>query len=257
MKKLLALLLLVALPAFGQVASRDYETSSSQITPLNSSAETTTDGQSTGTIAFWVKLESNNIWQTFVSTGNSSDTDQFLSVGATDTGLFRVNHRGTSTSLYQWIRDSSSTLTTGTWYFLAIIQDGVEADLYINGSVDQQSMVGSTNWDGSEWTDDANIDTDVAGIGYLRRSSVASPMDGLLAYVQWWNRALSVPELLQSMHCPGSVADELVWFYPLTDSSTQYDYSVTSTSSTSNTSTASTDGPPIGGCYGGQSIGVQ
>jgi hypothetical protein len=74
--------------------------------------------------------------------------------------------------------------------------------------------------------------------------------DGLLAHVAVYSRRLFGAEIESSMHCPGSVTAGLVGYWPLWDSSTQYDLSNNSNNGTNSGSAASSDGPPIGGCAG-------
>ncbi|MHC4843953.1 MAG: LamG domain-containing protein [Planctomycetota bacterium] len=272
MKKLLALLLLVALPAFGQVGSRDFESSDSDY--ANSAGAATTFASDTaGSILVWVKIES--CWNTapsygaFASIGDTATNNYSFIVnigtaevtgspcaGATDvfyTAELRENGSGN-----RWVLTSTRDALDadiGAWVHVAVTQDGTAPKFYFNGAEDGSAGL-STNGtgDGTEWFNDLTGLDDFA-LGKLTRSSPCCYHDGLIADVHVYDRALSEGEINMVMRCPGSIADGLVGYWPSKDDFA--DHSNNSNNASNSGTATSTDGPPIGGCYGGQSIGVQ
>jgi len=112
-------------------------------------------------------------------------------------------------------------MTWDEWIFLGATHDGSELRIFING-VDQ----------GSPGTASGTIDQGSASVLLSINSSAG--VDGLIAHYHVYSEAISEAEMRQIMHCPGSVRENLIGYWPLNDSSTQYNYAPGSPSSRHN-----------------------
>ena len=73
--------------------------------------------------------------------------------------------------------------------------------------------------------------------------------DGILAYVQVWNRLLSQNEIIQAMNLPGSVRGSLVFFMPLWGAPIEGDYSGNKNNGILTGTTISSLNPPISSVF--------
>ena len=230
MRRLLALLLLLAAPAWGQVASREFENSEGDTT--TTAGDVLDIGTSDITVCAWWKLESDtDAWHIIADKRNgSADGWTFLF----DDSAARVSFRlGGTTRSNAYTRPAD-----GVWWFYCGTMDrDVEACWYVDGAL-------ATICNGmSDATDYNNAGTLSVGSKY---DDAAHWLDGLLAYVHVYiGRVLSLAEIQQIMHCPGSVTDGLSAYWPMTDSDSQYDLSGAGNTLTNGGTAASTDGPPI------------
>ncbi|MHC4843954.1 MAG: LamG-like jellyroll fold domain-containing protein [Planctomycetota bacterium] len=249
--------------AWGQVASRDFEhgDSTDAVTFGDVLDSVFSGADATFSLVIWVKYESFDgagYLLLKLADGGACDADQrvFAMSSVDDTGTRRSNFitywdlAGTdSTSeVYQ------NTITTGTWYHIVALYDGTtdvdgysRLSLYMDGTEQtKHASLGTDSWNAG---DDMNDSTSQLSVGNGADSDTVcgygSRLDGLLAYPAIYDRVLTAAEINQLMHCPGSVTDGLVGYWPLTDSSTQYDQSPNSNNGTNSGTTASTNGPPI------------
>ena len=251
MRKLLALLVLVCAPAWGQVASRDFVETEDDHVEVSFTANTILTNSDDLTVCAWTTKGASGTFNTLLVSDYDAATDYYVGFYLTDTDQCgRVRLNGVNQSYC-----SGNTPTTDTWYFYcsAIDNTNDEQKFYVDGDLD-----GS----GADDLTAVNMDElDRVGIGALCSNSSCTGFtthDGLMAYVHLYDREITQAEVRQIMHCPGSVASGLIGYWPNTDSTTQYDQSVNSNDGTNSGTAASTDGPPIGGCTGSsQSIGVQ
>lgn len=252
MRRLLALtayVVLLAAPMWGQVGSRDSVASENDyISISDSDSLTTTAGQ---TIAAWVNMDDATRFRIFSKYDSSTPAngwEYWLTVAGDDKLSYSIyDENGDCSTAQDSIgRQYSTALTAqeGVWLFIASTWDGgtttASIDLYVDGSVvDDADFNVSGTFTGVE-----NCATDASMFAFLAPSS-SNEGDGRMAYVHLYDRDLGVAEINQIMHCPGSIADGLVGYWPLTDSSTQYDLSPNSNNGTNSGTAASTDGPPI------------
>lgn len=232
--------MLLAAPAWGQVASRDFELSESDcIEPA-----TTFDGSETVySVVGWVKLESlpansQHIW--FGDTGVGADIG--LSINFISSGTeARCTVRDTADNT-QTVTASSSVSVDGNWHFMACVRNGDSV---------------TAHYDDSSLTE-SDVSLGALSINALRIGCRAAGgpntlfTDGLLAYVQVWDgRALSAAEVAGAARCPGSLVGSLAGYWPLTDSGTQYDQSGNGNNGAVGGTASSGNGPPVSHCAAG------
>ena len=223
---------LLAFPAVGQVASRDFEKNDvDRIT-----VDGVTDSPTVFTIALWFKQESGVDAQ--VIYGHRAASQTLIQVTA-----------NSDTDIVCQMRDSVGTIQSmswapssivGEWHHLACVVDTVSDAHYFYADGSQQDT-DVTNWTGNFSSSRDTIGATTTSNG----SSYTNPADGLISYVHVYTRALSAPEVAQIMYCPGSVTGSLEGYWPLTDSTTQYDQSGNANNGTNVGTAASTDGPPV------------
>ena len=85
---------------------------------------------------------------------------------------------------------SQTHFDTGTWYHIAIVDDGSTARLYVDGELDTEvSSAGKSA---------INLAWDWAGGFHIGYSSDGRQLDGVLSEARVWNRALSAVELMNN-----------------------------------------------------------
>ncbi len=141
------------------------------------------------TICAWVKI---NTWNTnwggiagWLFDSGSNESGYCLNIQTNGTIQF-----GLSTGTMTYV--SSSTLSTGVWYHVAGVYDGVTTTLYVNAANPQsQGKTGDI-----DWTWDAGYGFE---IGRYRDDNEDNRLDGDIDDVRIYNRALSAVELADVM----------------------------------------------------------
>jgi hypothetical protein len=240
----LSAVFLLAFPAWGQVASRDFVASESD----NVDVGTAVSGylcDGTGAADFsmcaWAKVD-------FTATGGSGgeiasnwDGQGFLldarnyAAGNDYELLFCYTQGSTSGNA----KSADYSIVDNEWTYVCCVQQSSDDkwDPYVNGVLDES---GGTPVPVSSCADDSGNNGRIGN-----RPDESNDIDGEIAYVQFWTRNISAEEVNQSMHCPGSVTKDLLAYWPLTDSGTQYDQSGNGNNGTNSGTAASTDGPPV------------
>ncbi|NIT55187.1 MAG: hypothetical protein GWN00_02735 [Aliifodinibius sp.] len=139
-----------------------------------------------GAIVAWIKIDSTGSYQTIYGYGDSAGTNDFLAFQTTTTEQLTINIRisGSNNRI-----DTIKTLNTGTWYHVAVVSDGnTNTDLYIDGQNASTTIFGGSE---GKWFDDVASVAELATIGALRRSSIASYLDGSIDNVMIFDEALS------------------------------------------------------------------
>lgn len=122
----------------------DFERESSHYINLNSFA--TDVGMDTGgTISFWVKPETLTTETFFCISGPSANT--YFSIYTTSSryvGIYcKVNN------VAKWVLLTGAILTTGEWYHIVLVHNGIDAIIYINGT--EVSSTYSVSVDKAVW----------------------------------------------------------------------------------------------------------
>ncbi len=102
---------------------------------------------------------------------------------------------------------SKSHFNTGTWYHIAVVDDGSTITLYVNGNVE-----GTKD---SSGIDPLNLAWDYMGgfhIGYSERGRL---MDGVVSEARVWNRALNIIELENNQCYVDPTSEGLIGYWRL------------------------------------------
>lgn len=155
------------------------------------------------------------------------------------TAQFRGGARRATTNMD--LRSANNTITLGQWVFVAWTYDGTTGKLFKGdpgGAVAEVSYSLNTQGTGALTADATGaviIGNDVTG---------ATTFDGPIAYVRWFNAALTADELTAVMYNRPARADALVGFWPLIGASPEPDWSGNASNGTV-TGTLIADGPPV------------
>lgn len=166
----------------------------------------------TGTLSFWFKMTGNNNEQNqLVTFGTKTDRAQYCEwITKVDnrTGYDNIFSVFKVDGVNQWVWQTdtnSSDLFTDEWVHLAIVQDGVQPVLYINGEI--ITINWGTSADRTAWLknilDDNSTDypCDVMEVGRLLREGVPySYLLGAVDDLRIYNRALSNEEVRGLYH---------------------------------------------------------
>jgi hypothetical protein len=148
----------------------------------------------TGTYSVWVYLNSTT-GATFLSAGDNDSANEYLDFYvATSTRLLGLDFK--QGGAVQWsVKTTTATIPVRTWTHIAVVQNGTQPVLYINGEVPVQSNIVST--DLTMWYDElANCDK--FAIGCLESNNThTKDWNGAIGQVKYWNRALSAAEILR------------------------------------------------------------
>jgi hypothetical protein len=146
----------------------------------------------TGTYTAWIYLNTTS-GGTILSAGDNDSANEYLNFGFNASRLRITLYQGAAIQFQ--ITETTGSLTTKTWTHVAVVQNGVQPVLYINGL-----PIVATNGiatDLTMWYDElANCDK--FAIGVLESNNTHTiDFDGAIGQVKYWNRALSAAEILQ------------------------------------------------------------
>lgn len=102
---------------------------------------------------------------------------------------------------------SSSHFNTGTWYHIAVVDNGSTLTLYVDGNVE-----GTVDSSGKSAIDLSNTWMDGFHIGFSERGRL---MDGVVSEARVWNRALSPIELVNNQCYVDPSSEGLVCYWRL------------------------------------------
>lgn len=128
-----------------------------------------------------------------------------------------------------------STSVEGTaWFHLTGTWDGTDTtEIFVNG-VSEDTTVTTV-------TDLTTTSSFVVG----EFDGGANDYLGQIAYVQFWNREISLVEIQQAMFYPGTITSGLTGFYPLWGDATEPNLSNNSDTGTPSGTVTSIEGPPM------------
>ena len=157
----------------------------------------TVSNDNEGTIATWVKPENiSGIYnRAFIVFSATTLTRQYLSLAMNDTYNLYSNLRSTTnTSSGFFVYTDSNPFVDNQWIYVAIVQDGVSPQLYVNGVAAAQTFLYPQN--DQKWIDDLGS-FDNVNIGRVLTSDLnQNYFDGDMSSLTYYNRALSSGEIL-------------------------------------------------------------
>lgn len=166
--------------------------------------------------------------------------------GRTDCYTWFVSETAGAGGTTTRIESATNSGSDGVWRHIACVctvNNATGLRFYVNGVEDANSPVSTANID--------TIDGLTAAFELGRRETAATYLDGQIAHLHVFNRALSAGEIKQIMHYPGSLRRSLLLYAPLWGGSPEKDYSGNKNNSISVTGVTmgSTD-PPINRIFG-------
>ena len=146
-----------------------------------------------GTYSAWIYKEDVSVAGDILSAGDNNSADEFLSIGITTTGQLQAFLKQGGTNQFI-IRSAANTISAKTWHHIAVVQNGIQPALYIDG--ENVTATNDTATDITMWYDElANVDKFAIGV---RESNATHTQDfrGAIGQVKYWDSALSAPDIL-------------------------------------------------------------
>lgn len=179
----------ICLPVFANTYTADFETSSSQYASITDGSQTGLDFTTDLTIELWFNLETKQ-GQTLIVKRDAS-AGYRLEMNATTLTFW---YRDSSTNREIQDTDFFSTVSTGSWYHVAVsidIDSPASSKFYLNG-VEQAVTTSGTNTSLSNTTGPFYIGANDGPIEYF---------DGKIDQVRIWNGMRSSNQILAHYNC--------------------------------------------------------
>lgn len=243
MKKIIItlIILLIALPSFAGGARDFVSTNSDRLSQADGLSTDLSGVNQQITVAAWVKFDSTANFMHIAGKydfGNGNRQYQ-LALNGTAKYNFAVDDNGAGA----FSCATSIAPRTGQWDWVVGVYDDVNVHSYVNGVRNTPATCAFT----------AGIFNGSAAFSIgasLSSGTYGSFLDGKIAHVQVFNRALDEGERERIGKCPGSITNGLVAHFPLTGSSSTTERNVANGGSALTVTGPDEiqDGPPIGGC---------
>lgn len=148
----------------------------------------------TGTYTAWIYADNVTVDKTILSIGDNDSGDEYFYFILNSAGVLRANLR--QGAAHQWrVDQTTANISARTWTHVALVQDGVQPKLYVNGL--NVATTNSIATDLTMWYDElANCDKFAIGIQETAGTHVLD-FNGAIGTVKYWNRALSAEEVLK------------------------------------------------------------
>lgn len=150
----------------------------------------------TGTYTAWIYLDNLSSNMAILSAGDDNAATEYLLFEVSSGGILKctVKHGGAN----QWrVQQNTGTITARTWTHVAIVQNGTQPVMYINGEL-LTDVTNQTATDLTYWYDELT-GCDKFAIGVLESNAThTTDFTGAIGRVQYWYRALSAAEVLEA-----------------------------------------------------------
>ena len=150
----------------------------------------------TGTWMAWVKpFDATPSATNMIMTFNDTSADEYIDLWISTGGLLRVDAKKAGT--YQFTLDTDSTVfTSGVWTHVALVQNGTEPVLYVNGVKVAQAI--ATTTDKTAWFNDlTNIDNGRVGNIRFNGGAEALFFNGKMSQPKIYTGGFSAEEIMQ------------------------------------------------------------
>ena len=258
-------LALLALPAWGQVGSRTFVEGDPDYVTMGDVLDSTFAGTDVKfSVAGWAKFDNTERAGTKKDTliakygagGSCAGERQFVitvdggGCGTDSNAVRAVSLLGNRGDTYEISCSSDDSVNDTNWHFLAATYDNTQStradrwQIYVDGVLDVvYTATGGSDLEMSDTAAKLTLGAQLDSLDVV--CDAGWNMDGQMAYWHAYSGILTIGEVNTLMHCPGSISDGLVGYWPLTDGTTQYDQSGNANNGTNSGTAASTDGPPI------------
>ena len=159
-----------------------------------SSASSSISGDNEGTVSLWVKPNDIVSNQSFICFTNPALTRRYIGMGLNSTHSFYVDMRTSSFSTSGFfVYANVNPFSVGVWTHLALVQDGVSPQLYVDGVAVAQTFLVSSN--DQKWLNDM-VGFNTINIGRFLTSDLnQNYFDGLVDEVSYFSSALSSTDI--------------------------------------------------------------
>ncbi len=146
-----------------------------------------------GTYSAWVYLDdvSTLTEKSILSAGDNDSATEYLTIFVYLTQLkIQLNHGGAIQFL---VRETTGSIEAKTWTHIAVVQNGTQPALYVNGAA--VATTNSTDTDLTYWYDELT-GCDKFAIGCKESNNThTSDFAGMISDVKYWNKALTAAEI--------------------------------------------------------------
>jgi len=157
-----------------------------------------------GTYSAWVYLDSLTT-HTILSVGDNNSATEYLTFKIHSTGKLAIKLVHGGTTQFE-VREHTASISAKKWYHVAVVQDGTQPKLYINGIA--QTTVNATATDLTYWYDELT-GCDKFAIGVLEINNThLEDLAGMISDVKYWNLDLTAKQVLDDYK--GNTADPAV-----------------------------------------------
>lgn len=161
-----------------------------------------------GSFTTFIKPELLANTKCLISSGRESDTNYYWWIFIDGSGYISIQNKsgGTVTTLL-----STTALTMGQWYHIAVTSNGSRYLLYINGNPDVLRVIGGSN--NGNWLGDV-INRNNITLGVLKRSTYYGYYKGYMSNACLYNIELTQAQIV-AKYQGGFVSDGIVGQWPL------------------------------------------
>lgn len=148
----------------------------------------------TGTYSAWIfpDILPDSTSVTILSAGDNDSANEFFNIGTYGDKLATGLKQGGAVQFV--VRQTTGTLTAKKWNHIALVQNGIQPSLFVNGL--RVAGTNSTATDLTMWYDELT-GCDKFAIGVLESNNThTEDFAGMISDVKYWNRALTDEEVL-------------------------------------------------------------
>ena len=153
-------------------------------------------GDTTGTYTAWIYLDEGtpSTENCILSAGDNSSTDEGLRLLVDTAGRLYVLLRHGGASQFS-VRETTGSMVSKVWTHVAVVQNGTQPELYVNGS--KVATTNATATDLTMWYDGLTL-CDKFAIGVMETNSThVNDFKGAIGQVKYWASALT-PEQIKT-----------------------------------------------------------
>lgn len=146
-----------------------------------------------GTYSVWIYIDDVSNTATILSAGDNSSTNELLQLFITSSKLIlKIKHGGVSQFV---IQEDGTDIPSREWTHIAVVQDGTEPVMYMNGKI--IATTATTSTDLTFWYDELTL-VDKFAVGVLESNNTHTlDFKGAIGQVKYWDVALTAEEVLQ------------------------------------------------------------
>lgn len=160
-----------------------------------------------GTVSAWIKLDTLSPHQPIFAGSKTAVHDDYFTFGEYDFGKLVGFVKSGDIVRWKFITDSA-VLSSGDWYFVTLVQDGITPKIYVNGHEVSASF--EDEQDKTQWFDDLQ-GTISWWIGYRHTAVYNYYLNGIIDEVRLYDRALNEDEIQELYNNPAGLKTKLMF----------------------------------------------
>ncbi len=146
-----------------------------------------------GTYTAWIYADDIKTLQTILSAGDANTTNETLEFQINIAGELRIFLKHSSGTTQFDITETTASMSSRKWHHVAVVQDGAQPVLYVDGLA--VAATNDTSTDLTFWYDELTL-TDVFSIGITTSNATfLDDFKGAIGQVKYWSTNLSAEEI--------------------------------------------------------------